>query len=171
MPVPGGRASRQPTTEEPMPRTLLIAAIAALLLAARPADDAAAKKELDLFQGTWQFVSVEAQGNKVPAEEFKTFRIVYKGNEYTFTAGGGDPNDPANKPRTGTFKIDPTQKPKTIERTAASGPNQGKTFKGIYEFDGEMLKCCWAMPGMDRPKEFESKAEPPTVLEVMKKAK
>jgi uncharacterized protein (TIGR03067 family) len=140
----------------------LFVAVAALALAARPsADDA--KKELDKFQGTWMFVSIEANGMPVPEEAFKDIRLTYKDGSYTFKQG--------EDVREGTVKIDPTKKPKAIDRTAKNGPNAGKTFKGIYEFDGETLKCCWAVPGGERPKEFVSRAEPSTIIEVTKKAK
>jgi len=143
-------------------RTALLA-VAALALAAQP-PAADAKKELEKFQGTWTVVSIEAAGKKVPDAEFKDIRLTYKDDKYTFKLG--------DDVREGTIKIDPTQKPKTIDRVALSGENKGKTFKGIYEFDGETLRCCFAGdPNGERPKEFASKEQPRTILEVTKKAK
>jgi len=140
-------------------RTVLLAA--ALVLAQPPATGDA-KKELEKFQGTWTVVSMENGGQKVPEEQSSQIRLTYKDNTYSVMLGG--------ETRTGTFQIDPSKKPKAIDRTPTSGPNKGKTFKGIYEFDGETLRCCWSVES-DRPTEFVSKAQPLTILEVLKKAK
>ncbi len=60
---------------------------------------------------------------------------------------------------TGTFKIDPTAKPKTMDSTATNGDNAGKTMLGIYELDGDTLKICWAPPGKDRGRPISRAAE------------
>ena len=44
-------------------------------------------------------------------------------------------------------KIDPTQKPKTMDFTSTKGEDKGKTSLAIYEFDGDTLKICFADEG------------------------
>jgi len=51
--------------------------------------------------------------------------------------------------------IDPTKTPKTIDYEMKEGVNAGKTQLGIYEFEGDKFRSCFAAPGADRPKEFK----------------
>jgi uncharacterized protein (TIGR03067 family) len=55
-------------------------------------------------------------------------------------------------------KIEVDAKPHpTADLTIEDGPDEskGKVSKGIYKLDGEKLKLCVSLPGMDRPKDFE----------------
>lgn len=56
----------------------------------------------------------------------------------------------------GTFKIDATQTPKTIDSTSATAKADAPPLLGIYEFDGGQLKICNAAPGNPRPKTFNA---------------
>jgi uncharacterized protein (TIGR03067 family) len=127
---------------------LLPAALAAGLLVAADAKDDAAKKDMDALQGKWQLVSLERDGKSVDVPK-DAVRVV-KGDKYTINPRPGVTIE-------GTFKIDPTTKPKQVDATASAGPNKGKTMMGIYEIDGDTLKICYALPGKDRPTEFGSK--------------
>src|SRR5262249_1626001 len=69
-------------------------------------DDANAK-EYKAFEGTWRFVSLEIEGNAIPAEAFQAARLICKGREFTST-------DPGETSR-GTYSVDVTQSPKTID--------------------------------------------------------
>ena len=53
----------------------------------------------------------------------------------------------------GTFKLDPTKKPRTIDLTL-----DDKTSQGIYELNGDSLKIVLAEPGQPRPKDFNGTA-------------
>src|SRR6185503_17630943 len=44
----------------------------------------------------------------------------------------------------GTMKLDANKKPKAAEMTYTEGMDSGKTFKGIYEIDGDTVKFCRA---------------------------
>jgi hypothetical protein len=47
-----------------------------------------------------------------------------------------------------------------VDITYTEGPDKGKTFKGIYELDGDKAKFCRAgSPDDDRPTEFKTKAD------------
>ena len=52
----------------------------------------------------------------------------------------------------------------TIEFVPAGGPNEGKTYKGIFQVDHDILKANFAFPGNPRPASF--KAEEGQVYEV-----
>jgi uncharacterized protein (TIGR03067 family) len=72
---------------------------------------------------------------------------------------------------TGTFKLDPTKRPKALDFTSNQGPGKGKTFKGIYELRGDTLKFCLAgSPDQDRPTKFRSKPGSSQLVFVYKRA-
>lgn len=135
---------------------------AALLVGADKRQDAL-QQEYAKFQGTWRFVSIEAEGAKSEEADFKDARLIIKGNTFQMPAG---PERVA-----GTFKLDPTQKPKTIDVTFADGPEKGKTALGIYELTGDTYKVCIGLVGKERPKEFVSKPGSGHVLETLQRDK
>ncbi len=127
---------------------LLPAALSVGLLTAADAKDDAVKKDTEAMQGKWQLVSLERDGKTVDVPK-DAVRVV-KDDTYTITPRPGVTIE-------GTYKIDPTAKPKTIDITPTTGDNKGKTALGIYEIDGDALKICWAPAGKDRPTEFEER--------------
>jgi uncharacterized protein (TIGR03067 family) len=133
-----------------MRRILLLASIG-LLLAADAPQDVASKKDLEKMQGDWVTVSYIRDGEKLPDDEAQALFRTVKGNEYTVSRfdkvlGGG------------TFTLDATKKPKTIDSLPRARPGAKATpLLGIYEFDGEKMRTCYAAPGKERPTAFESK--------------
>ena len=125
--------------------------VCALLLPAAdqaPAD--ANASDLAKMQGDWRTVSVIDNGTRVADDEAQTLFRTVAGNSYSLFR--------FSKPLTkGTFTIDATKRPKTIDvlPTASKGP--AKPILGIYEFDGTTLKICNARPGKPRPTDFEPK--------------
>ena len=67
--------------------------------------------------------------------------------------------------------IDPGKKPRTIDLVPADGKDKGKTFPGIYSFDGKQLKLCFREVGKDRPADFATQADSGLVLFVLERAK
>ena len=123
----------------------------------------AVENELKRFQADWKFVSIEFRGESIRADLFQDDRLTLKGKEFTSTVQGNTTH--------GTFKIDPTLSPKTIDITFTDGPGKDNTQKGIYELDGDTQKICWAAPGKPRPTEFEAKPESGHMLQVLEKVK
>jgi uncharacterized protein (TIGR03067 family) len=146
-----------------MNRFVTWAVVAGLLAAAQaPAGDA--KKELDKLQGTWTVVTVEADGKPLPAEQTQTMKLVIQGDKYTFQTG--------DQRVEGTYKLDPTKKPKTIDAARSDGPDKGKVLQGIYQVDGDEMKMCFGAPGNEaRPKDFAAKAGEGFRLYVLKRSK
>jgi uncharacterized protein (TIGR03067 family) len=126
---------------------LAILAVSLTLAASARTQDG--DKKADQFEGTWSIVSLELNGKKLPEDEIKGGQVTVQGNGYTTKFGG--------RTFKGTFKTDPTKKPKALDVTPADGPNAGKVALAIYELDGDTLKVCSALPGKDRPTEFASK--------------
>ena len=59
-------------------------------------------------------------------------------------------------PIKGTFKLDPTQLPKSMDLTDTFGADAGKTFLAIYSLNGDQLVFCAADEGQSRPSSFET---------------
>ena len=134
-----------------MTRKILLVCILALIPAfILVADDSpAVKAELDKLHGEWTMVSGKADGSPLPDFIVSRAKRVCDGDTITVTAG----EQLIMKAR---VKIDPTQKPKTINFEIIDGPTKGKTQLGIYEVDGNTLKSCFAAPSEPRPAKFET---------------
>ena len=137
-----------------------------LLLGAEGKTDDA-KKDQEALQGSWKVVSSEA-GGKDQTEQFKDHLLVFEGD--TFALKKGD-----QVGLKGTFKLDPSEKPRAIDMTITEGGREGdkgKVLHGIYELDKGTLKWCTAEPGgTDRPKEFSTKEGINHMLVTLKKDK
>jgi uncharacterized protein (TIGR03067 family) len=121
------------------------------------------KKDLDKIQGTWVRASVERDGKPAPADELKNSKLTIKGDKYTL--------DDGKEKRTGTLKLDATKTPKTLDIISDSGPNKGKTLKGIYKIEDDTFTYCVAGPDKDRPTEFSAKEGSGHALTVNKREK
>jgi uncharacterized protein (TIGR03067 family) len=71
-------------------------------------------------------------------------------------------------PIKGTFRIDPTRNPKSVDWTDTIGEDAGKTLLAIYALQEDRLIFCAAYPGLERPTEFRTR--PGQVLRVFQRA-
>lgn len=146
-----------------------LALVAALLLsgiaAAGNAKDEAIKKDRQLYQGTWQMVSLTLKGNKAQEEDAKKIRVINQAD------GTGLLEVDGKVVAKATFIIDPTKKPKTIDLTFTEGDSKGQTLHGIYEVRKDTRKICYAQPGTPRPTEFSSTTENGHILAEFKRVK
>ncbi len=126
----------------------LIAPLLCVRFAADAQDDAA-KKELEKFQGNWQLISMEREGKKTPPEDAKKLTLTIQGNKFILRKDAVVISE-------GSMTLDPTKKPKEIDETISTDPNKVKTFLAIYEIDDEQPKICFAAAGKDRPTSFSS---------------
>ena len=131
-----------------------LVAAAGLLFAA----DDLAKSELDKYQGTWVLLSQEFEGKKVPAEELKDLSYTVQGHEIFFKSNGQD--------RSAIVKLDPSTNPKTYDLVRDDGL---LSLKGIYVWDGEMIKICFAQDQGDRPTGFETRPGSKNCIRVWKR--
>jgi uncharacterized protein (TIGR03067 family) len=143
-------------------RLFVLLTIGLSVAAAAPKEDSL-KAEQAKFQGAWKVVSLELSGAQAPADDIKNLKFEFKGDKVIFSDG--------KETHEGTFKIDPTAKPKTFDLIPSDGPEKGKTEPGIYTFEGDTLKICGADPGKDRPKDFTTKQGSGLTLVVLKRAK
>jgi uncharacterized protein (TIGR03067 family) len=145
------------------------AILVVLLLAAAPAPDEI-KKDTELFRGTWRLASLEHDGRDVTTDETRT-------NTFVFEKGVVSAYQGKSVAWKGTFKIDPSRKPKTIDITITEGDildGKGKQMHGIYEFEKDALRWCSADVGekeKDRPNEFGTKGNTAHLLYNLKREK
>jgi uncharacterized protein (TIGR03067 family) len=129
-----------------------LAVAAALAVAARAGDDV--KKDLEKLEGSWIFTNVVTGGESLPPEVVKTMSCACKNGEFTVTV--------KDKDKTETLaifkvKLDPTQKPKTVDLIHTFGKElKGKTELGIYKLEGDTASFCYDEAGQPRPKDFVS---------------
>jgi len=124
-----------------------------------------AADEKDLTAGKWVVESVTRDGKAV--EALKGAIRENGDGKYTLTPAK-DSKAPA---ASGTYKIDATKTPATMDTVAKGGTYDGKTLLGIVKADGDTLTLAFAEPGKDRPTKFESAEGSGIVLVVHKKAK
>jgi uncharacterized protein (TIGR03067 family) len=136
-------------------RTLGLAVVALLaavgLAAVAVADDAANKKDKEKLQGTWTAVSGEKEGKEDP--EAKGHVLIFDGDKFSVKKDD-------KVMIKGTFKIDASKSPKTMDMAISEGPEDAKdkTAQAIYALDGDELTWCVAHPGSgDRPEKLATK--------------
>jgi len=68
------------------------------------------------------------------------------------------------------YRADPKKNPKEIDLTPGGGPSAGKTLKGIYKIEKDVLTICHVRTGVDgaekkdRPSEFDAKKRDDVVI-------
>jgi uncharacterized protein (TIGR03067 family) len=144
-----------------MKRCGLVLVAVGVCAAACGADDAAVQRDLAKMQGEWVIASGERGGTGIPEEEAKPLRRIVEGDHYTLARDG-------EVIGRGTFTIDPTKNPKTIDVRRERAKN--KPLLGIYELDGDTFKICVAAEGDERPNRFTSEPGSHRTLVVWKRA-
>src|SRR5262249_5644929 len=87
------------------------------------------------IQGTWVVdpdVYKDVKDKEV-VQQMKAVRVVIKGNSFSFK------HPPGNQEK-GSFRLDPSKKPKQIDLLGDMGNVQAQ---GIYELEKDHLKLCW----------------------------
>jgi len=127
---------------------VLAALAVGLLIAADGGQDQAAR-DRKVLEGAWTLTSVVRNDNPLPADKLQDARIIFQGDVYIQKQG-------EKTIAKGTFRLDPSKKPATIDLTRSDGKEEEKTF-GIYELADGVLRICGAPPGQERPTEFAAK--------------
>jgi uncharacterized protein (TIGR03067 family) len=140
------------------------------LTAPAVADDAAAKKALDDFQGKWEVVELSEKGLKIDPAKLKDFAITFAGNTAEM------PFDSKGKVKH-AVTVRPAASPREIDLRLPSEVDGGQTIPGIYKLEDGVLTLALGLgkdaknPGT-RPTQFESTGNPnPSVVLVLRKAK
>jgi len=114
-------------------------------------DAAAAKQAMARMQGEWAMAAGGGEGELVPGAMLKAYKRVATGDTTTVTVMG-------MVYMKAIFTLDPSKKPMTIDYRVIGGEAVGKRQFGVYEFAGDTLKFCFAMPGGERPSDLSGRA-------------
>jgi len=123
------------------------------------------KNEMAALEGTWKVVFFERDGKIHEQNEGKDVKnytkVVIKGNKFTIHPHIGGP-------RTSTFKIDSTKRPKWFDDV----PDGTKSWPGIYELENDILKIYFDSKGvLKRPTEFKTTQNSGLALFVLNREK
>jgi uncharacterized protein (TIGR03067 family) len=132
-------------------RLPLVLLVLGALAADAPKEDDATRADVKAMQGDWAVASMVKDGDAVPDDDAQSLFRTVKGDEYTvylFRKALGK----------GTFRVDATKTPRTVDYTPADGPAAGMQLPGIYEWTGkDSYRVCFALPGKERPTDFACK--------------
>ncbi len=106
--------------------------------------------DLGSFDGSWVVDSAEINGDAAPAALLSSLMLVVKDGAFTLEG--------AESPSKGTFKVDFTKTPATMDVSETEGPNAGKTIAAITELTADGWRACYALQGGDRPTAFKTSA-------------
>ena len=109
---------------------------------------ASAADDLKKMEGDWQVAGIEMAGATVSSNEMTKVVVSIKGDTFKVTTMGIEGG--------GRFSINPSETPAQIDIHSDSGPDQGRTFPGIYELGAETMRICCSRLGRRRPTTFSS---------------
>ncbi|MCI0541767.1 MAG: TIGR03067 domain-containing protein [Verrucomicrobiales bacterium] len=101
------------------------------------------------IEGTWSCVAATVDGKPLPSTTTDLLRLTLTKDRYKTEKGSEVLFD-------STYNIDPSKNPKEINMVGTEGELTGKLAPGIFSYDGKTLRLCYVMPGLPRPKTFES---------------
>lgn len=114
----------------------------------KPGTKPQAAKGAAVLQGTWTVSSINGQ----TATEGNELKLTFDGSKYHQTYGG-------TVNERGTFTVDATKKPMTIDLSITEGNDAGKTQLGLFEVTGDTMHVTFNAPGAtERPVSLEKGA-------------
>jgi uncharacterized protein (TIGR03067 family) len=103
-------------------------------------------EQLRAFEGEWQFVSLEIDGDAMPSPMTAHSRMLIDGDRFRMESPEANYE--------GIFTLDVEADPPQIDIEFAEGPEAGNWSYGIYRLDGDDLFLCLGLTGAPRPKQF-----------------
>jgi uncharacterized protein (TIGR03067 family) len=125
----------------------------------------AVKKDLDAFQGDWEVEWIEIDGKRT---RWRKGVLAFRGTKRLTRKEGSDKYEAG-----GSFKIDPSCTPKTIDFMNPSAKSKDDRIEGIYQIQGDtMLWCVYTGEGVkNRPLEFRTKPGSKNMLVKLRRIK
>ncbi len=128
--------------------TIVVFCLFLLSAPARPGSETPSEVQDKQLEGRWDAVSFIRDGKderQTPGKILLTIR----GNVMTLKVG--------EETWKATIKADTGRKPHTLDISYESGPDKGKTIRGVYEVRGDELRICHGDATRERPDEIASK--------------
>jgi uncharacterized protein (TIGR03067 family) len=119
--------------------------------------------DTDNIEGKWLCVAATVNGKPLPKTTTDVLRLTLTKDRYKTERGAEVLFD-------STYTINPSKSPKEIDMIGTEGELTGKVAQGIYSYDGKILRICYVMPGLPRPKTFESAEGSQVFLVLWKRA-
>jgi len=101
-------------------------------------------ERLRSLEGTWEFRSLQVDGQPMPAGP--TAQLLIDGDRFRM--------DSPEATYEGIFDIDVEVTPHAIDVDFVEGPEAGQRSRGIFTLDGDRLTLCIGFAGVDRPAGF-----------------
>jgi uncharacterized protein (TIGR03067 family) len=149
------------------PKRLLLVVLLTLGGAAAADDpkEDPSKADLKAMQGDWACVSMTRDGATAADDDAQSLFRTVKDDQYSVFLFRKEIGK-------GTFAIDASKKPRTIDSVPANGATAGKRLLGIYEWtDADTIKTCYASPDKERPTDFSCKQGSERTLTVWRREK
>jgi uncharacterized protein (TIGR03067 family) len=100
------------------------------------------------LSGKWKIAEAELGGKKLPSSGFDNMILEMDENSYQLHE--------KNVIDSGLLQSIPGSSPAAMTITSLFGPNQGKTFYCIYQFEGKDLIICYNLGGEALPESFRT---------------
>jgi uncharacterized protein (TIGR03067 family) len=128
-----------------------------------------AKIERAKFNGKWVAIALKFDGREVLAATLKEVPWYWLVDDAKVDSKRPDSDGKTIHEEEIRIAIDPSKSPKTVDLTNQA---QKEINKGIYEFDGDTLKICFAMNSDgERPVDFTAEKDSKRALMVWKRVK
>jgi uncharacterized protein (TIGR03067 family) len=138
---------------------LLLAAIGFI------AADEPKKDDAEAFKGSWTVASFKVGKQATPADEIKNLKLNFDGKLYTSKIGEQVDEE-------GSYTLDPSKTPKTIDFEIKKGRDEGKKQLGIYNLEGTKLTMILGFPGAtERPKSLKPEPSDGIIEVVLERSK
>lgn len=118
--------------------------------------------DLEKLQGTWHITALEVDGQREGSAAFDGAMIVIDEDRFTSVSMGFTFE--------GTFEIDESKNPKTLDMVFTAGHATGVRNLGIYRLSGERWTLCLATRGSKRPDEFATAPNTGLALETLERS-
>jgi len=119
-------------------------------------------EQLRAWEGEWQFVSLEIDGNEMPAAMLTQSRLLVDGDRFR--------TESPESNYEGIFTLDVDADPPHIDIEFVEGPEAGQWSYGIYDIDGDQMRLCLGLAGASRPVRFGTAAGSGHALERLRRS-
>jgi uncharacterized protein (TIGR03067 family) len=141
-------------------KTILLLSAIGLIAA-----DEIKKDDSEAFKGNWSIRSITIDGRAAPEDLVKNFRCHFDEKTYNDTVA----NEVIEE---GSYTIDASKTPKTIDFDIKKGRKEGKRQLGIYKIEGDKITLVMTQAGStERPKSFKAESGDSLVEVVLERVK